>query len=303
MYRLYQAQALYKVRRRASAPPPLAPGNSERAPPPPLDVVARVFSSCCRSHACAPARSKKKSRPADRNRTARSVQTTNALQAGQLAEAARCASRINVDIGDGGELKQRVVQLMVPARQLGVPTPPGGPRCSPRRVDALATNRSNPFPHPQALVKYREGDLRAARGRLDEMPDDSHRVVNLAALSFREKRYDEALRLYELARKAEGNTPKLGYNVALCLFHLREYGRALKELQEVIDRAAAEHPELHVRSGNDGAEQRSVGNSALLIKTRLIECFNLKARGLRLAEFPEKGFPARLGRVRSSFCD
>lgn len=110
------------------------------------------------------------------------------------------------------------------------------------------------------------------------MPDDSHRVVNLAALSFKEGRFDEALRLYQSARAAEGNTAKLSYNVALCYFRLREYAQALKVLQEVIERGAQEHPELSVGGAQDGVELRSVGNSAVLIKTRLIECFNLKAR-------------------------
>lgn len=110
------------------------------------------------------------------------------------------------------------------------------------------------------------------------MPDDSHRVVNLAALAYKEGKFDEALRLYLLARQTEGSTPKLSYNVALCYFRLRDYTQALKALQEVIERGAQEHPELSVGGAQDGVELRSVGNSAVLIKTRLIECFNLKAR-------------------------
>ena len=42
-----------------------------------------------------------------------------------------------------------------------------------------------------------------------------------------------------------------------------------------------EHPELSVGSNTDGIDVRSVGNSAVLQDTCLVEAFNLKVRGTR----------------------
>jgi len=43
-----------------------------------------------------------------------------------------------------------------------------------------------------------------------------------------------------------------------------------------LQRGVREHPELSVGSNTDGIEVRSVGNSATLQETFLVEAFNLK---------------------------
>lgn len=60
-------------------------------------------------------------------------------------------------------------------------------------------------------------------------------------------------------------------------YNAKQYGPALKHIAEIIERGVREHPELSVGSQADGVEVRSVGNSATLKETALIEAFNLKA--------------------------
>ena len=70
----------------------------------------------------------------------------------------------------------------------------------------------------------------------------------------------------------------LQVNIALCLYKTKQYGPALKNIAEVIEKGVREHPELSVGSNTDGIDVRSVGNSVVLQETCLVEAFNLKVR-------------------------
>jgi tetratricopeptide repeat protein 30 len=74
-----------------------------------------------------------------------------------------------------------------------------------------------------------------------------------------------------------GYTADLAYNVALCYYKEKQYGPALRTIADIIDKGIRNHPELSVGSNTDGIEVRSVGNSAVLKETCLIEALNLKA--------------------------
>lgn len=52
---------------------------------------------------------------------------------------------------------------------------------------------------------------------------------------------------------------------------------SLKHIAEIIEKGVREHPELGVGSNAEGIEVKSVGNTAALKETALIEAFNLKA--------------------------
>lgn len=87
----------------------------------------------------------------------------------------------------------------------------------------------------------------------------------------------EARAQYLDAMNTTGYQADLAYNVALCHYKERSYAAALKSIGEVIERGVREHPELSVGSNTDGIDVRSVGNSAVLAETCLVEAFNLKA--------------------------
>ncbi len=88
----------------------------------------------------------------------------------------------------------------------------------------------------------------------------------------------EAARLkFVEAMNTLGYQPDLAYNVALCYYRQKQYGPALKHIAEIIERGVRNHPELSVGSNTDGIDVRSVGNSAVLRETALVEAFNLKA--------------------------
>ena len=51
----------------------------------------------------------------------------------------------------------------------------------------------------------------------------------------------------------------------------------MKNIAEIIEKGVREHPELGIGSNTEGIDVRSVGNTAALRQTALIEAFNLKA--------------------------
>merc|ERR1719353_2214270 len=77
-----------------------------------------------------------------------------------------------------------------------------------------------------------------------------------------------------------GYQPDLSYNTALCYYSQKQYGPALKNIAEIIERGVRDHPELSVGAlaeAGGGLQARSVGNTGALKETALVEAFNLKA--------------------------
>ncbi|KAG5192117.1 flagellar associated protein [Tribonema minus] len=169
----------------------------------------------------------------------------------------------------------------------------------------------------QSAVKYEQDELTACKALLDQCldPEDPDVVVNYAATAFKEGKFAEARAQYTDAMNTAGYQPELAYNIALCHYRENAHAAALKGVAEVshlvklarslqmrtvwvptsvtrcplstrttaaadaqvIERGVREHPELGVGSSTDGADMRSVGNSAVLAETYLVEAFNLKA--------------------------
>lgn len=129
----------------------------------------------------------------------------------------------------------------------------------------------------QAAIKYEQDELAGCKSLLDQcMQDDPETVVNYAAIAFKEGQYEEARSRYAVAMNTLGYQADLACNVALCHYKQKQYGQALKQLSDVIERGVRDHPELSVGSNTDGVDVRSVGNSVVLLETCLVEAFNLK---------------------------
>lgn len=130
----------------------------------------------------------------------------------------------------------------------------------------------------QSAIKYEQDELGACRSLLGHcLGDDPDIIVNYAAISFKEGRFEEARNKYIEAMNTTGYQAELAYNVALCYFKEKNYAAALKRVAEIIEKGVREHPELSVGSNTDGIDVRSVGNSTVLAETCLVEAFNLKA--------------------------
>jgi len=130
----------------------------------------------------------------------------------------------------------------------------------------------------QAMVKYEQDELPSTKSLLDQCQnDDPDVIVNYAAIAFKEGKYEQARTKYTEAMSTMGYHADIAYNIALCYYREKQYGPALRYIAEIIEKGVRNHPELSVGSNTDGIEVRSVGNSAVLKETCLIEAFNLKA--------------------------
>jgi tetratricopeptide repeat protein 30 len=130
----------------------------------------------------------------------------------------------------------------------------------------------------QAAIKYMEDDLPAAKSLIEKQGEDScEAVVNQGCILYKEGYHSEAIAKFQQAIQLEGVKAHLSYNIALCYFNMKQYSHALKNIAEIIERGIKDHPELSVGLATEGIDVRSVGNTAILHETSLVEAFNLKA--------------------------
>ena len=145
----------------------------------------------------------------------------------------------------------------------------------------------------QAVIKYEQEEVQSCKALLDQCySEDPDVLVNYAAIAFKEENFESARTQYADVINTMGYQADLAYNIALCYYREKQYGPALRHIAEIIEKGVRNHPELSVGSNTDGIEVRSVGNSAVLKETCLIEAFNLKAA----IEYDMKSTePARVG--------
>lgn len=130
----------------------------------------------------------------------------------------------------------------------------------------------------QAAIKYGQDELVGCKALCDRcLSDDPETIASYACIAYKEDKFIEARKKFSEAMNLLGYQPDLAYNIALCHYRMKEYGPALKNIAEIIERGVQEHPELSVGSNAEGIEVRSVGNSQVLRETALVEAFNLKA--------------------------
>lgn len=131
----------------------------------------------------------------------------------------------------------------------------------------------------QAAITYEQDELSNTKSYLEQHYGgvDPDVTVLQGCVMIKEGRYEEALQKFQEAQNSLGPKPDIMYNVALAYFHVKDYGRALKHIGDIIARGLQDHPELGIGSHTQGVEVRSVGNTQALKETALIETFNLKA--------------------------
>lgn len=147
--------------------------------------------------------------------------------------------------------------------------------------------------HLQISIKYEQDDLHGCKGLVEQLDDefvrdDPDTLVARGCIMYKEGEFEKAQKRFKDGMDALGNQPDLAYNMALCFYKLKNYGGALKNITEIVQKGVTEHPELSVGSNTDELQVRSVGNSQTLKETALIEAFNLKAA----IEFQLKNFQA-----------
>ncbi|CAD7958369.1 unnamed protein product [Amoebophrya sp. A120] len=150
-------------------------------------------------------------------------------------------------------------------------------------VSATSSDLQERLHHLQATIHYERDELQLARNVLtapNATEDPEQKTIFEASLLWKEQRYAEALKLYQEALQTLGFVACVVYNIALCYYSLKQYGPALKQLADIIEKGVREHPELAVGgsdySGNN-LPTRSVGNTSVLRESALVEAFNLKA--------------------------
>jgi len=151
----------------------------------------------------------------------------------------------------------------------------------------LAMRAANSVQEPQhrqrllnliAACEYEQEDLASCKGHLDQcIQDEADTVVAQGCVHIKEGDFDRALERFDAAMKIIGYQAELAYNVALCHYKTKQFGPAMKNIAEIIEKGVREHPELGIGSNTEGMDVRSVGNTAALRQTALIEAFNLKA--------------------------
>eukprot|EP01018_Ginkgo_biloba_P035974 Gb_19129 [translate_table: standard] len=115
-------------------------------------------------------------------------------------------------------------------------------------------------------------------------------------LPSQEDNFGEAYAKFTQAQTVGGFQPKIVYDRAVCLYHMKRFSQALKLLDEIFQHGIREYPELGVGSYMEGMELCSVGNSSSLKESHLIEAFNLKHLG-KLALMLLSNFSCQLARV------
>ncbi|KAL1114906.1 hypothetical protein AAG570_007730, partial [Ranatra chinensis] len=130
----------------------------------------------------------------------------------------------------------------------------------------------------KAAIHYAQDDLISTQFLLDRyVPVDRDIEINRACILYKEEKYNEAIAKLKPALATESFNPHLSYNMALCYYSLKDYQQASKYIADIMERGIQDHPELGIGATADGFGLRIVGNTPALLKTAVIEAFNLKA--------------------------
>jgi tetratricopeptide repeat protein 30 len=100
----------------------------------------------------------------------------------------------------------------------------------------------------QSIIKYEQDELQSCKSLLDQCHDDPDVLVNYAAISFKEGKYDKARQQYLDVMNMVGYSPDLAYNIALCFYREKNFIAALKYISEIVEKGVRNHPELSVGS-------------------------------------------------------
>ena len=129
----------------------------------------------------------------------------------------------------------------------------------------------------QAAIHFDADSLTDAASSLNQCEPDDNVMYARACLQYKERKYETAHSTFTLVQNSSGQQPDITYALATCLYQQKQYTAALKLLTDHIERMVKLHPQLAVGARMDSQHVLSVGNSAALKDSFLIEAFNLKA--------------------------
>ena len=91
----------------------------------------------------------------------------------------------------------------------------------------------------RASIYYEQNDVKATRSILDQcLPDDPTTIVFEGAIEFKEENFEDARKKFTDAMDILGYQPDLAYNVALCYYRMKQYGNAMKQIAEIIEKVS-----------------------------------------------------------------
>ncbi|RHY32197.1 hypothetical protein DYB32_002780, partial [Aphanomyces invadans] len=135
------------------------------------------------------------------------------------------------------------------------------------QYDAASRKASQLESEQYTAVYYEQNDIKATQSILDQcLRDDPTTIVFEGAIDFKEGRFDDAKKKFGDAMNVLGYQSDLCYNIALCYFRLKQYGNAMRQIAEIIEKGSESNSDV-----------KSVRNSTVLRETALVEAFNLKA--------------------------
>ncbi|KAI3430438.1 hypothetical protein D9Q98_005033 [Chlorella vulgaris] len=130
-----------------------------------------------------------------------------------------------------------------------------------------------------AAIKYESGDLRGCRAALEAAlaAGDPSAGASAGCVLYKEGQYSAAATQFAEAAAAGGGSAELAYALAVCHYRRRDFQASIASLAQIVEAGAQQYPELGIGAQTESQGALSVGNSAKLKQTALVEAFNLRA--------------------------
>ncbi len=111
------------------------------------------------------------------------------------------------------------------------------------------THLSSIIKNPTQYIKLKRiSEVKPEEDPIAALKDEFTQAIAL----FNERKFEDALELFQSFQQKKPGMYKIGINIANCYLELQRYEEAIEELQKVLDKIKAENPELE---GNKTAAQ------------------------------------------------
>lgn len=136
-----------------------------------------------------------------------------------------------------------------------------------------------------AAIFYEKGNFFEAKKTLRATnKNDFASLVNQGWIYFKEGKHESAENKFKDAMKISGFNSELYYNLALWYYEKGEYDEAAKYVEEIIDQAYKDYPQLRVTEDQPVFESNKQKAAQILRETAIVEAINLKAAVLFVKE-------------------
>lgn len=135
-----------------------------------------------------------------------------------------------------------------------------------RTANQITAENSHHRSMLQFAIKYQMSELSDAEKIINSSFDDRQdSLVSQGCLLYKEGKYEDAKNKFEEAKKL-GETPDIEYNIGVCCYKLKMLSQAHICIQNILEYATKNHPELLVQGRIDlhGLRKTSVSNSPAL---------------------------------------